>query len=207
MKTKKLLFIGDSITDCGRLEDQEGLGNGYVRLVRDYLVTTYPTIPFEFVNVGISGNRITDLAARWQEDVLDHQPDFLSISIGINDVWRQLDRPELEQVTPEIFKSIYIELLTKVKDQTNAQILLMEPTIIGEDPASIGNKMLIEYVEIVNGVAKQFEAAVIPTHKSFIKYLESGAKLQLTTDSVHMNSMGNMLMATTWIRVAEDLLK
>jgi lysophospholipase L1-like esterase len=206
MKATKILFIGDSITDCGRLEDHDGLGYGYVRLLHDYLVTTYPSMTFQFVNVGINGNRIVDLFSRWQTDVIDHKPDFVSISIGINDVWRQLDRPEMEQVTPEDYNRIYIELLKEVRDKTNAKILLMEPTIIGEDPNSIGNKMLVDYVEIVNKVAKQFNGTVIPTNKAFINYLQSNPNYKLTTDSVHMNTKGNMLMATTWLRAIEDQL-
>src|SRR5688572_667374 len=146
MATKKILLIGDSITDCGRREDQEGLGYGYVRILHDYLVTTYPAANYQIVNTGIGGDRVTDLAARWQTDVIDHQPDYVSISIGINDVWRQLDRPEIEQVTPEIFHQIYVQLLTQVKEKTNAQILLMQPTIIEEDSESKGNKMLLDYV-------------------------------------------------------------
>ncbi|WP_299089615.1 SGNH/GDSL hydrolase family protein [uncultured Metabacillus sp.] len=207
MKTRKILLIGDSITDCGRREDQEGLGNGYVRLIHDYLITTYPSANYQIVNTGIGGNRVTDLAARWQTDVIDHQPDYVSISIGINDVWRQLDRPEIEQVLPEKFSSVYKELLTKVKEETNAHILLMEPTIIDEDVNSTGNKLLKDYVEIVHQLAKAFEATLIPTHKAFIEYLQSESTYKLTTDGVHMNSAGNMLMATTWLRTVEELLK
>jgi lysophospholipase L1-like esterase len=207
MVPKKILLIGDSITDCGRREDQEGLGFGYVRLVHDYLVTTYPTANYQIVNTGIGGDRVTDLAARWQTDVIDHQPDYVSISIGINDVWRQLDSPEIEQVTPEIFHQIYVQLLTRVKEETNAQILLMQPTIIEEESESKGNKMLLDYVEIVNTLAKQFDATIVPTHQAFIHYLQSETKYKLTTDGVHMNSAGNMLMATTWLRAVEDKLK
>ncbi|MGM7723290.1 SGNH/GDSL hydrolase family protein [Metabacillus sp. Hm71] len=207
MKTRKILLIGDSITDCGRREDQEGLGNGYVRLIHDYLITTYPSANYQIVNTGIGGNRVTDLAARWQTDVIDHQPDYVSISIGINDVWRQLDRPEIEQVLPEKFSSVYKELLTIVKEETNAHILLMEPTIIAEDVNSTGNKLLKDYVEIVHQLAKAFEATLIPTHKAFIEYLQSESTYKLTTDGVHMNSAGNMLMATTWLRTVEELLK
>ncbi|KKI89400.1 hydrolase [Bacillus sp. SA1-12] len=207
MKTTKILLIGDSITDCGRREDHEGLGNGYVRLIHDYLLTTYPAANFQIVNTGIGGNRVTDLAARWQTDVIAHQPDYVSISIGINDVWRQLDRPEIEQVLPEKFNNVYKELLTKVKEETNAQILLMEPTIIDEDLNSTGNKLLRDYVEIVHQLAKQFGSTIIPTHQAFLEYLQSGNTSKLTTDGVHMNSAGNMLMATTWLRAVEHLLK
>jgi lysophospholipase L1-like esterase len=207
MTTKKILLIGDSITDCGRREDQEGLGYGYVRIIHDYLVTMYPVANYQIVNTGIGGDRVTDLAARWQTDVIDHQPDYVSISIGINDVWRQLDRPEIEQVTPEIFHQIYVQLLTQVKEETNAQIVLMEPTIIEEDIESTGNKMLIDYIDIVNNLAQQFDATIVPTHQAFIKYLQAENNHKLTTDGVHMNSAGNMLMATTWLRAFEERLK
>ncbi|HZH63000.1 MAG TPA: SGNH/GDSL hydrolase family protein, partial [Metabacillus sp.] len=153
------------------------------------------------------GNRITDLASRWQKDVIEPNPDYVSISIGINDVWRQLDRPEIEQVDVEKFERIYKELLTQVKEHTNARIILMEPTVIEEDLQAQGNQMLKKYVKVVNEMAKQFEAIIVPTHQAFIQYLENNNGYKLTTDGVHMNSAGNMLMATTWLKVVEDQLK
>ncbi|MFP3440820.1 GDSL-type esterase/lipase family protein, partial [Pantoea sp. SIMBA_133] len=105
---QKWLFVGDSITDSGRNQDSEGLGNGYVRMIRDGMIKKYDV---EIINKGVSGDRITDLEDRWNQDVLALQPDVVSISIGINDVWRQLDHPEMDQVTPEDFKRIYDELV------------------------------------------------------------------------------------------------
>src|ERR1700712_5153447 len=84
------LFIGDSITDVGRRDEPEGLGNGYVRLIRDYLYAKDPVKAPRVINTGISGNRVTHLQKRWKEDVLDHAPDVVSIKIGINDVWHNL---------------------------------------------------------------------------------------------------------------------
>src|SRR5690348_8852462 len=86
----KLLFIGDSITDCGRATDKDQLGSGYVRRVRDWLLAEDPVNCPAVINTGISGNRIVHLAKRWQRDVLDHKPDVVSIMIGINDVWHAL---------------------------------------------------------------------------------------------------------------------
>ncbi|QCK83060.1 hypothetical protein E5Z46_13115 [Geobacillus kaustophilus NBRC 102445] len=82
----RIVFIGDSITESGRWRDPEQIGYGYVRLIRDYLITAYPHRSFDVVNRGVSGNRIPDLLARWERDVIDLQPDIVSISIGINDV-------------------------------------------------------------------------------------------------------------------------
>lgn len=197
----RLLLIGDSITEWGRNEDPEGLGIGYVRIVHDHLVTTFPEKKFDIINKGIGGNRATDLKARWQEDVLAHQPDYVSVSIGINDVWRQLDHPEMEQVYPEQYKEILDELLQK----TDATLILMEPTIIEEDINSEGNQLLKPYVEIVREFAKKHDAILVPTHEAFIQYYKSGGTYPLTTDGVHMNPAGNMLMANTWLQATEKL--
>jgi acyl-CoA thioesterase I len=200
MKAKKLLFIGDSITDHGRREDPEQIGFGYVRTLRDYYMTAFPEKEFEFINRGVGGNRVTDLADRWKEDVIDIKPDLVSISIGINDVWRQLDSPGIVQIGPDRFKEVYGNLLTQVREETEAEIVLMEPTVIEEDVHSEGNRLLVPYVEAVHELAEQFQAAVVPEHKAFIEYLESGGRLKLTTDGVHMTSVGDMLMARTWVK-------
>ena len=207
MKQKKILFIGDSITEWGKREDPEAIGISYVRIIHDYLITTYPEQAFDIKNKGIGGNRITDLASRWQQDVIEHKPDYLSISIGINDVWRQLDRPEIEQVDVEKFEQIYKDLLAQVKEHTNAHIILMEPTIIEEELLAPGNQMLKKYVRVVNDISKQFDTTLVPTHQAFVQYLEGNNGYNLTTDGVHMNSAGNMLMATTWLNAVEEQLK
>src|SRR6478736_2724498 len=113
----KLVMIGDSITDCERARPVgEGLfgaiGKGYVGLVDGLLQATRPQQRIRVVNMGIGGNTVRDLDARWQTDVLDQQPDWLSIMIGINDVWRQFDsplRPE-QQVGLEEYETTLREL-------------------------------------------------------------------------------------------------
>src|SRR4051794_18487673 len=87
---KKLLFIGDSITDCGRRTDPELLGQGYVRHLNDLLNVRHTANAPRVINRGISGDKVTELAARWEQDVIAERPDILSIKIGINDVWHRL---------------------------------------------------------------------------------------------------------------------
>lgn len=127
----KIVFIGDSITDKGRKTDPLKLGSGYVRVLHDYFATARPELRLRVVNEGTSGNRVIDLKRRWQLDVLDHEPDWVSVSIGINDVWRQLDTPDGEQVDPERFESVYRTLLSWTKERLPAcRLILMQPTII-----------------------------------------------------------------------------
>ncbi|SFQ25423.1 SGNH/GDSL hydrolase family protein [Salibacterium halotolerans] len=198
----RLVLIGDSITENGRLEDAEGIGQGYVRLIHDYLLTRHPSLALNIHNKGIGGDRITDLDNRWEEDVLKQQPDWLSISIGINDVWRQLDRPWIDQVYPDTFLEVYEKLLIRTKEHTKARLILMEPTLIHEDASSEGNILLQPYVEAVQRLAEKYETVLIPTHQAFQNYLKADTKTPLTTDGVHMNTKGDMLMASTWLEHA-----
>ncbi|MDP6019639.1 MAG: GDSL-type esterase/lipase family protein [Candidatus Latescibacteria bacterium] len=78
------LFIGDSITDCGRRDAAAPLGNGYVSMVAELATARYPAYQIRYINEGIGGNRITDLRDRWSEDALDHRPDRLSIKVGMH---------------------------------------------------------------------------------------------------------------------------
>ena len=174
---KKVVLIGDSITDCGRREDPENLGSGYVRLIHDYFVTAYPNEQIQFINKGISGNRITDLAARWQGDVIDLNPDYVSISIGINDVWRQLDRPEIEQVGTELFQKLYIDLLTQLKEKTNEVIGFC---------SDVGLPITLKQLGVEDASPANLKKAVEICFRegSFMKNLSFEATPQLVADAI-----------------------
>ena len=110
-KGSKILFIGDSISDYERARPVgEGLfdawGKSYVANVGALLGCMYPEEHLRVVNMGISGNQVRDLEARWQTDVFDQNPDWVCVLIGINDVWRQFDSPELKEqhVSPEEYR-------------------------------------------------------------------------------------------------------
>lgn len=195
-----LVFIGDSITDKGRKNDPLKLGGGYVRLLHDYFAAARPELSLRIINEGTSGNRVIDLQRRWRLDVLEHRPNWVSVSIGINDVWRQLDSPEAEQVHPERFAEVYRGLLEQARAETGCRFILMQPTIIKEYPDSVGNRMLKPYVDIVGQLAASFEAVLVPTHEAFIAFLQRETGKALTTDGVHMTSLGDMLIASTWLK-------
>lgn len=195
----KIIFIGDSITASNKNTDADRLGDGYVRMIKEVLPGEVTVI-----NKGVNGHRVTDLAFRWQRDVIDLEPDLLSVSIGINDVWRQLDSPQLEQVDASKFEEVYRGLLTQLSTKT--KLVLMEPTIIKENTESQGNQLLMPYVEVVRKLAKEFKAVLVPTHDVFINHLIKKPDVSLTTDGVHMRRKGNELMAKTWLEAAESLV-
>ncbi|TSB47291.1 SGNH/GDSL hydrolase family protein [Alkalicoccobacillus porphyridii] len=195
----KLILIGDSITENGRFEDPEDVGIGYASFIHHYLTVKHPEAKLQILNKGISGDRITDLEARWDRDVLAHKPDWVSISIGINDVWKQFEHPEMEQVDIQRFEQTYEYLIKQTLEQTEAKIILMEPTIIEEHADSDENLALKSYVEVVHRLAETYKLLLVPTHQAFISYLNSESPVPLTTDGVHMNTKGDILMASTWL--------
>ena len=128
---QKVLFIGDSITDCGRrTEPTAPYGNGYVHLARAFLLARYPALGLTIVNRGIGGNTVRDLDARWRQDVIDEQPDWLSVKIGINDVWRTVSNRLDEAVRQEEYEATYRRLLDQATHETSARLILMEPYVI-----------------------------------------------------------------------------
>ena len=114
---EKVLFIGDSITDCGRRGDHAPLGSGYVKKVTELITAKYPERRIEYVNKGIGGDIVEGLEARWDTDVIAEKPDWLSVKIGINNASRQLgaDIPN-ETYLPE-WETCYRRILTRAKDE------------------------------------------------------------------------------------------
>ncbi|WP_308985327.1 SGNH/GDSL hydrolase family protein [Thalassobacterium sedimentorum] len=199
-----LLFIGDSITDCGRTRPigqraGNGLGSGYVSFVDSILGAAVPEVPVRVLNLGCSGNRVTNLAERWHADVLDLKPDWLSVMIGINDVWRQFDGvPGMPQVAPEQYESIYRDLLAQTRPQLEG-LVLMTPYYLEtnlEDP--MRTKMDI-YSAITRKLAQEFDAIFVDTQAAFDQYLAQRPTQSLCSDRVHPNGVGHMVLARAFL--------
>ena len=174
-------------------------------LLHDYLTALYPELSLKVINEGVSGNRVIDLEKRWRIDVMDHKPQWISVSIGINDVWRQLDSPDAEQVYPDKFEAVYRSLLNQTKELPDCRVILMQPTVIKEYPDSTGTQLLKPYVDIVNRLTEEFNGVLVPTHGAFLHFLQCEIGQDLTTDGVHMNTLGDMLMATTWLQAVTGI--
>ena len=111
-----VLFIGDSITDCSRRQDQEGLGHGYVRKITELITARYPDRDISYINRGIGGDIVEGLENRWTADVITPQPDWLSIKIGINNAARQ---GEPDEVYLPKWEAAYRRILTRSGDELN----------------------------------------------------------------------------------------
>jgi len=192
------VFVGDSITDASRYSCPENLGQGYVRLVRDWLYARDPASAPTVINAGISGNKIPDLQKRWKDDVLAHQPALVSVKIGVNDVWHSVT-PGLEGTTIGKFREGYTDILEQVrKGFPEAKLVLCEPSVI-VPPAPDCNELLQPYVAAVGDLAKSFDAVLVPFHQAFLHALAARPDIAWAPDGVHPSSAGHMLLARTWL--------
>lgn len=205
-KGEKLLFIGDSITDCDRAKPNgEGLfgalGKGYVSLVDALLQAVYPELGIRVVNKGISGNTVRDLKARWQEDVLDQRPDWLSIMIGINDVWRQFDLPFIKDwhVYPDEYEATLRKLVHEAKPHVKG-LVLMTPFYLESNEQDKMRAMMDLYGGIVRKIANEFDDVhFVDTQAAFNVVLEELYSATLAWDRVHPTAAGHMVLARAFL--------
>lgn len=194
-KGQKVLFIGDSITDCGRKDIP--LGVGYVRMAAGLLVARYPERGLECVNMGIGGNTVRSLAARWDADVVAQDPDWVSVSIGINDVWQQVNNPA-GGVHIEEFEKTYRELIDRTR-RTRARLILMQTTVIGENPADRGNALLKPYNDLIDRLAAEYKTVLVPMNREWTRTITDHSNVKWTSDGVHPLPAGHALMARVWL--------
>jgi lysophospholipase L1-like esterase len=204
-KGETLLFIGDSITDCERAKPAgEGLfgalGKGYVSVVDAFLQAVYPELGIRVVNTGTSGHTVLDLQARWQEDVLDRKPDWLSIMIGTNDVWRQFDVPFIKEwhVYPDVYEATLRELVLKTQQQVK-NIVLMTPFYIESNEQDAMRARMDEYGAIVRRIAKETGTLFVDTQAAFNEVLKELYPATLAWDRVHPTQAGHVVLARAFM--------
>ncbi len=183
----------------------DDMGTGYVKLVIGWLQALYPERNFCFVNKGVSGNTILDLKARWREDVMDQKPDWLSVMIGINDVWRQFDRPHVTGkglVTPEVFAQTYRDLLDKVRADLKG-LIIASPFYIEPNLDEPMRQRMDVYSEITEKIADKYDAVFINTQAAFDHYLKKAHHMTLAADRVHPNVAGHTLIAREYLKNLE----
>ena len=196
---KTVLFIGDSITDCGRRTDAAPLGSGYVSMFTELVTARYPERKIRWINKGIGGNRITDLRERWRDDVLYHRPDRLSVKIGINDLHSHL-RGAADGVTPEIFAEIYEELMQLTQAELGCPVVLVTPFYISTDRSgqtfrSQVMDIIPRYIETVQKMSAKYETRLVNLQDVFQEQLKYRDADTFCPEPVHPNHTGHLTMA------------
>lgn len=202
-------MIGDSITDCDRARPVgeglfDALGKGYVSLVDGLLTASYPSYRIRLVNMGVSGNTVRDLHDRWQTDVLEQEPDWLSICIGINDVWRHFHSPNQPEwhVALDEYSQTLDELLHVTRPSLNG-LILMTPYFIEPNRTEPMRKMMDRYSASVQQLAEKYQALFVDTQAAFDAVLVNLHPMALAWDRVHPTHAGHMILARSFLKAIE----
>lgn len=200
-----ILFQGDSITDAGRdrgnarANNSRALGSGYPLLTASELLRDRSDLGLEVHNRGISGNKVPDLAARWQMDCLDLKPALVSILIGVNDIWHKLNGRY--DGTVDDYQKGFAALLERTrKGLPNATFVVCEPFVLR--CGAINDKWFPEFDQrraAAKVVAEGASAIWVPFQSMFDKAVETGTEPSYWAgDGVHPTLAGHSLMAQTW---------
>lgn len=199
-----VLFTGDSITDCGRnREDAANLGAGYAMLAAGQLQSQIASPDLKIYNRGISGNRVYDLEARLEPDLLALKPTILSILIGINDTWRRFDSNQVSATAD--FKASYQRILARVKqDLPETQIILLEPFLLPvPDDRKAWREDLDPKITAVRELAVEFGTEYIPFDGIFAEAATRAPANYWLPDGVHPSLAGHTLIADQWLDRAQ----
>jgi lysophospholipase L1-like esterase len=201
-----VLFQGDSITDTGRNRhlsepnQQPAMGHGYAYLTMARLLARQPQHKLRVFNRGISGNRVPDLHERWQSDCLALKPDVLSILIGVNDWWHQLDgryRASVEQ-----YESGYRELVQRTLSALpGLTLVLCEPFVLR--CGVVDQRWFPELDrrrEAARRVAESAGALFVELQGVFDRAVAAGtAPDYWAADGVHPTPQGHQLISDAWL--------
>jgi len=205
-----VLFQGDSITDWGRnKEDQapnSGLGHGYAMLASAHLLDKLASRNIKCYNRGISGNKVFQLANRWEEDCLQLKPDLLSILIGVNDLWHTIDGNY--DGTVEIYETDFRALLQRTKEKMpDVKLVIGEPYVLKEGSAITDEwfPVFFEYQKVARKLADEFEAAFIPYQSVYDEASKRAEPTYWSEDGVHPTTAGAHLMASAWLETVKRM--
>lgn len=196
-----ILFTGDSITDCGRCEvGVSKLGNGYVSFAAAELLKRYSQLDLNIINTGISADTTRDLLGRWEADCIDRKPDILSILIGINDLWRCYDPARsADAVAVDEYETNYRKMLTRVKDELNCQLVLIEPFMFCTNTSNETFKGLRSYIDVANKLADEFNAILVPLQQLLDIDLQEIPAEKWSSDMVHPETWAHEWIAKKWL--------
>lgn len=197
---QRIVFIGDSITDCGRRDMFAPYGNGYMSLVRAFVTARSPELGLQWENRGIGGDTTRHLRARWEEDVIALRPDWLSVKIGINDVWRKYGEKAHEAVPIDEYEANLRTLLHRAVDATGCMLIVAEPYVIEKDEDDPQLRDTREFASVARKVAAEFDAINVRTQEAFDTALRTSEPCAWAADRIHPNLEGHAIIAQAFLR-------
>ena len=205
---KRILFEGDSITDCDRSRDHDGyIGYGYPNFVMGRLGTDYPG-EYEFINRGIGGSKIVDVYSRVKESIKDLKPDYMSIHIGVNDVWHEIQWKS--GIAADKFEEIYDKLLTEIRQALpDTKIMLLgayvTKSFASEDAWDTFSSEVAKRAEIAKKLAQKHGVKFVPLQERFDEGIAKQPEPYWTREGVHPTPMGHELIAREWLKAFEEI--
>lgn len=231
---KTILFQGDSITDCGRyrkVTDKKengiaffrdgrlfkkitALGEGYPAKVTAELKKAFPD-EYRYINRGVGGDRITDVYSRIVKDIIKLKPDYMSLLVGVNDVWRNYDS-EGTGTGKARFEKVYNMLLEELKEELpQLKIIIMGPFVLpGTATAAVKDRPdcyadfrrdVEELAEITKSAAEKYGCAYIDLQKVLDEASKGCVAGELSGDGVHPSDKGHEIITREWIKAFSEL--
>ena len=202
----RIVFSGDSVTDMGSTNPvgeghrEDPLGRGYVRVIENLLMSCYPERLIRVTNSGISGNTSKDLLARFDRDVISLNPDWISVCIGINDVWRQFDMPEMPEyhVYPKKKKKNMTEMISEAKKCAKG-VFVCTPYIMEPEKGDKMRKRMDEYTQICKELAEKYDCVLVDFQNMYDKFFAYRHSAVIAWDRIHPNQVGATLMAKEFL--------
>ena len=204
----KIVFQGDSITDAGRdKRNYHDMGKGYPKFATELIKEAFPNTEFEFINQGISGNRTCQLFDRLYLDAIAFEPDVISILIGINDVWHRHGSGKIETTDEQIALN-YRTILARLKEQTSAKIVILEPFLLDCEEKEDWRPEVERVIAIVRSLAEEFADAYIPLNDLFHEALKTQPEPQFYSgDGVHPNDNGRAFIGKYYAEAIAPIIE
>lgn len=211
---KTILFQGDSITDANRYREHEQLtGSGYATMVKGWVGAEYPG-QYRFLNRGISGDRIPDVYARIKRDIINLEPDYMSVLIGVNDIWHEVRYQN--GTTAQKFEKLYGMLIEEVREALpEIKIMILEPFVL-EGSATCDTEEqpdcweqfrtgVAGHAAAAKRVAEKYGLTFVPLQETFDQACKLAPATEWLFDGVHPTAMGHELIKRAWVKAFEAL--
>lgn len=218
---KTILFQGDSITDCGRdkgydtawwnndspVKDGVSSGNGYARFVEAQLGVDYPN-EYGFINRGISGNRVVEIYARINKDIINLKPDYMSLLVGVNDVWNGLDG--FNGIDADKYFMIYSLMIEEItSDLPDIKIMILEPFLLKgsatENEWELFRGEIEKRSEKSRLIAEKYGLKFVPLQAKFDEAAKLAPAGYWSADGVHPTAKGHEIIKREWIKAFEEI--